>query len=57
MLTDRAADFFDLVLGDLQAEFWQIMELTTLFDPACFLLQIILAVFAVGRTMHDHYIR
>jgi len=32
MLTGRAADFFHLMLYDLQADLWDIVYLTALFD-------------------------
>ncbi len=57
MLASWTADLFEAVLLHPQAQFWQIMHLTTLFDPSRLLLQIELALFAVRRAMRDHRIR
>jgi hypothetical protein len=54
VLAGWAANFFHVMLLDEQAYFWEIMQLTALFDHACFLPQIELARFAVRGTMRDH---
>lgn len=53
MLTGWAADFFHLMLYDLQTDRWNIVYLTALFDGTCFLVQIELAGFTMGGTVRD----
>jgi hypothetical protein len=53
MLTGWTADFFSLMFNDPQANLWDIMDLTTFFDRAGFLMQIELACRTMGGTVRD----
>jgi len=50
-------DLFDLVFGDLQLDFWQIMNLPSLHHPPCHLLQGCSTLLAASRTVRDNRVR
>src|SRR5689334_6032145 len=52
-LTVWATDFHHLMLFYLQTQFWQIVDLTPLFDFPLQVLQILVAVFALLWTVHQ----
>jgi hypothetical protein len=57
MLTGWTADFFHLMLHNLQADFWDVMHLTTLFDVPCLLMQVELASFTMSGAMRNNLLR